>query len=281
MSGETSPDRSELWLPLLRRLTQVSSSWLVWKNVDSALFGIGDIDAAAAEGDSEMIQREFFSWARERRVGPVVVCTHIPGGLNLIAIPPRQQTFLEFSVKARKAFRGGTLFVLEDLTPLIEMDPRGFRRLRSGAEGLLKLVLNGMRWGGRPNPVGLREKHVPELLRADPSGVALAAKLFGPAEHAAVAGAEAVARGAWNRRAMLTIETFAVARALRHPLVLGQRVWFRTRTKQTCPVVRAILVEGRRIPADRDRWLRLIESNHAVLETDLVNGGSGARARQT
>lgn len=281
MSGQTRSDRSDLWLPLLRRLTQVSSSWLVWKNVDSALLGIGDIDAAAADGDRDVIQSEFRAWATEYHVGPVVVCRHIPGGLNLIAIPPAQPTFLEVSVKARKAFRGGTLFVLEDLTPLAEMDPRGFRRLRNGAEGLLKLVLNGMKWGGRLDAVALREKHIPELLRADPTGVALAAKLFGPAEQAAMAGAQAVARGAWNRRAMLTVELFALARALRHPFILAQRVWFRARTKQTCPIVKAILVDGRRIPADRDSWLRTIEANHAVFDAGVVNRQTSATGIQT
>jgi hypothetical protein len=35
------------WLPLLRRLTEVSESWAVWKNVDRALVGQGDVDSIA------------------------------------------------------------------------------------------------------------------------------------------------------------------------------------------------------------------------------------------
>ena len=30
-------DRSAIWLPLLRRLTEVSPHWVVWKNADAAL----------------------------------------------------------------------------------------------------------------------------------------------------------------------------------------------------------------------------------------------------
>ena len=73
-------------------------------------------------------------------------------------------------------FRGSTLFVLEQLQPLTMMDDRGFRRVRPGAEGLLKLVLNGSRWGGRPNMEGLHTKHVVELLEQDPEGSELAAE---------------------------------------------------------------------------------------------------------
>ena len=44
-------DRTALWLPLLRRFTELSPRWVVWKNADAALAGVGDIDAAAPESD--------------------------------------------------------------------------------------------------------------------------------------------------------------------------------------------------------------------------------------
>jgi hypothetical protein len=261
------PDRTEqgrVWLPLIRRLTEVSPSWVVWKNVDDALAGIGDIDAAAAREDWALIEREFRRWAAENRLGPAFACTHIPGGLNLVAVPESLPAFLEVGVKEQRIFRGSTLFSIGDLGPLAEMDPRGFRRLRAGAEGLLKLVLNGRKWGGRPNRQGLRARRVVELMGQDPEGVREAARLFGPARRAAITAAEAAVRGGWDQRAMLAVELWALLRGPRHPVLMARRVWFRMRTRASCPIVRAILEERRRIPVDRAAWLARVAETHAT-----------------
>src|SRR5919202_1251220 len=109
------------WLPLLRRLSEVSSDWLVWKNVDSALSGIGDVDSAAASSQWSSIEEEFLAWAEREKLGPAAVCRHIPGGVNLVAFPVGASSFLEMSVKERRIFRGSTLFVVQDLKDLAEM----------------------------------------------------------------------------------------------------------------------------------------------------------------
>jgi hypothetical protein len=263
-------DRSAIWLPLLRRLTEVSPHWVVWKNADAALSGTGDIDAAAPEHDWPIIEREFREWAAMYELGPVVVCHHIPGGLNLVAVPPGMATFLEVGVKARRIWRGATLFVLDDLKPLMVLDPRGFRRLRPGAEGLFKLLLNGARWDGGANWDALHTKCVPALLRDDPEGTRLAARRFGFAQAAAVRCAERVAAGEWDRGAMLTLESWALLRAARNPTVLANRARFRLRAEAVCPVVSALLRDHRRIPADRTSWLRTVATNHTVYDTVRV-----------
>ncbi len=257
-------DRAMLWLPLLRRLTQLSPTWVVWKNVESAFFGIGDIDAAAAPEDWPIIEREFQSWARERQLGPAIVCRHIPGGLNLCAVPPHMETLLEVGVKANKIWRGSVLFELRDLEPLCELDPLGFRRIRRGAEGVFKLLLNGTRWNGQPNWEGIRSKRVAELLRVDGEGMRMAAGLFGPAKHALIAGAEAVAAGGWDRRAMIKVQTWAVLKGAVSPRLALRRAWFRITGKKLCPVVRVLLRNHRTIPADRDRWLEEVACDHPV-----------------
>lgn len=272
-AGPPGSDRTDLWLPLLRRLTDVSARWLVWKNVDSALTGTGDIDAAAPDEDWPVIEEAFTEWALERGVGPVVVCRHIPGGLNLIAVNPEQATFLEVGVKARRIWRGATLFVLDDLLPMAELDARGFRRLRAGAEGFFKLLLNGTRRDGRPDRAALAAKNVRDQLVADPAGVREAARLFGVARGAAEQAAMAAARGDWDRPAILAVQGWALLRAARQPGVLLARLRFRLRTRHTCPVVRAILFGGRRIPGDRDAWLREVRASHAV--HDGVTAGAG------
>jgi hypothetical protein len=255
--------RRDLWLALIRRLTEASSSWLVWKNVESALDGEGDIDSAAAPADWDVLEEQFLSWARELDLLPVAFCRHIPGGRNLIAAPIGSQTFLELSIKHDKAFRGSTLFVLDDLLAMSEIDSRGFRKLRPGAEGLLKLVLNGSKWFGRPDVEGLKSKHVPELLASDPDGVAIASAVFGRADGAARDLAQAVVDGGWNPRAMGTIEARALGRGLRHPSVMAQRAWFRLATTRRCPVVYAI-GHGRVVAEPREAWLADVARTHVL-----------------
>ena len=265
MSSITAPGaRTELWLPLLRTLTEECPGWLLWKNAESAFTGVGDIDAAAPVAEWPVVERCFREWAEEQGVGPVIVCRHIPGGLNLVAVPSDSTTLLEMGVKNDKIWRGSQLFEYDDLRPLAGMDPRGFRRLRPGAEGFFKLMLNGSRWDGRPDDEGLRAKHVATLLRQDPEGARMAAKTFGPAARAAVAAAEGVASGDWNRGAMLVVTAWAALRTLRRPKVLAKRVEFRLLAKKRCPVVAALLGDERRSPADRNAWLRQVAATHEV-----------------
>lgn len=257
-------DRTEVWLPLLRRLTAEVPSWLLWKNAESAFTGIGDIDAAALPADWPATEAIFRAWADDAGLGTVVVCRHIPGGLNLIAVPEDEPTFYEMGVKARRIWRGSTLFVLEDLTGMTIPDPRGFRRLRPGAEGLFKLLLNGTRRGGAPDEAALAAKDVRALLRADPDGVRAAARLLGPARRGAVVGARRAADGGWSRPAMLAVEGWALTMAVMQPRVTLARLRFRASARRRCGVVEAILGQGRRIPDDRAGWLAELARDHPV-----------------
>jgi hypothetical protein len=261
---DVNADRSELWLPLLRTLTEELETWCVWKNAESAFTGTGDIDAAAPDTTWPIIERRFVEWARQRDLGPVIVCPHIPGGLNLVAVPPGFSTLLEMGTKAQRVFRGGTLFVFDDLVPLFTMDGRGFRRIQPGAEGLFKLALNGLRWDGRPNEAGLRTKQVRELLAQDPAGAEAAAQIFGSGADAVLAGARAAAEGGWDRRAMLAFQSWALRNAASEPTVLVQRLRFRSAARHRCPVVRVLLDHARQIPVDREAWLDEVARTHEI-----------------
>lgn len=252
------------WLPLLRRLTEALPRWAVWKNADSALSGTGDVDAVAPPGDRDRIAAEFRDWAAGHGLGPVVVCTHIRGGVNLVAVPPGRTHLLEMGVKSRKIWRGATLFTHPDLEPLTGIEPRGFRALRPGAEGLFKLLLNGLRWDGAPDEAALAVKGVRALLAADPDGVRRAARLLGRAAAPAGELAEAAAAGGWDRRAALAVQGWTLARALTEPGVALSRARFRLSGRRPCPVVATLLGDRRRIPADREAWLARVAESHTV-----------------
>src|SRR3954470_21037812 len=88
-------ERKEIWLSLLRRLTELSPSWAVWKKVDSALTRGGDIDSIAPLESWPHIEREFVLWAKRSGLGPVIVCPHVPYLLHLIALDPTERKFFE------------------------------------------------------------------------------------------------------------------------------------------------------------------------------------------
>jgi hypothetical protein len=257
-------DRTAVWLPLLAALTASVPEWLVLKHPDSAFTGSGDIDTAAARDAWPAITEIFREWAAAQRLGPVVVCPHAPTWLHLVALDPHGGRFFELDVNERKLFLGSTLYRPSDLLALTTMDPRGFRRLRPGAEGLIKLVHNGMRRGGRRNADGLARKGVRSLLAADPDGVELASVVFGRAARASRIGARAVVAGKWNRPAMLAVEVRSLLRAIIEPDGLAKRVWFRF-ARRRCPILRQVFEGDRRPPREVDDWLREVASRHTVI----------------
>jgi hypothetical protein len=255
-------DRFDLWLELLLRLTREAPGWGVWKNVDSALSGTGDLDTSAPPRDWDVIEREFVAWAAAHDLGGVAVCRCVPRTVNLVAVPEDEPTFLQLEVKGHVTFRASTLFDADDLIPLMTMDPRGFRILREGAQGLFKFLTNGLRRGGRPHTEWIASKQILELLRADPEGVTEAARLLGRGRGAALAGVDAALAGGWDRPAMLRLEALGLAKALIEPRTLFERTWFRLRAKRSCPVLRVVYQKHRLTPPDPQAWIREVAATH-------------------
>ena len=250
-------------LELLRRLTQVSRRWAVWKNVEAALSETGDVDCVAPKSEWNVLEGELERWAADHRLGPVVACHHVPGAVFLVAVDPGQGRFLQLDVRARATFRGATVLRAEDVTKLMEMDSRGFRRLRPGAEGLFKLVINGVGRGGKARRSALEKERVRELLIHDPDGVEQASSLFGALRKAVVTGAGAAAEGGWDRAAMVRVEAWALARALARPAVAAGQARVRS-AKRSCPILHAGIHNARRIPGDQSSWLSAVAATHSV-----------------
>jgi hypothetical protein len=256
-------DLAALWLLLLWRLTRRLPLWGLWKNADAALSGSGDVDTTAPKSDWDAIIEEVVAWARESQLGPVTACSHVRGVLFIMVLDQENRAFLELDVNDRKYFRGWTMFRPADLAPFMEIDERGFRRVRRGMEGVILLVQNGLRWDGRPNPAGMRKRRIADVLAGDPEGVRNAAVLFGAARPALVAGAEAAAAGRWNRGAMLLVEGWAMLHALVAPRILIGRLWSRP-IKRRCPLLRTIFLDDRRFPDDVHDWLQRVARGHPV-----------------
>jgi hypothetical protein len=274
VSTTPNGDRAALWVPLLRRLTESSELWTVRGNVEGGLGGEGDIDLVAPKRDWGAIEDHFRRWADENGIGPVISCRHVFEGLILIAVGGSAaagaqnerapgSVFFELEVRAARYFRGGTLFEASDLAPYSVVNAHGFREVRPGAEGLLRLVLNGLGRAGRPWPRKLEAKQVPDLLAADPDGVRAAGRLFGPARSAVVRAAESVAAGGWDRRSMIVVEAWALVRALSSPRLLVARTRWRA-TGRPCVVQDAITNHGRHIPGDPEAWLAVAAHDHPV-----------------
>lgn len=254
--------RPEARLALARRLTEAAPGWAIWKNVESALAGRGDIDSVAPVADQTALKREFRSWAEANAMGPVLHCAHLPGSLLLVAVGADAH-LEELQLCHRAVFRGNALFRAEDLTHLLQVDERGFRRLRPGSEGLFLLLHNGMTHGGRKAPKSLEAKGITELLRNDPEGVEGAASLLGWAARPSLNAARAVLDGRWDRPALLQVESWALARSLTDPRLLATRTAFRLAGHRYCKVLFA-LQRGRRVVGDVDRFLEEAGRNHPV-----------------
>lgn len=260
-------DRTELWLPLLRELTDKHPGWAIWKNVDSAFEGTGDVDSFAPPEDWDAIQATFVEWARSNGLGPVLVCRHVPQGPHFITLQQDSPYLVQLDVKQRGTFRGSTLIDASTLLPLTEIDPSGFRRIRPGAEAVIKLCMNGIRKGGLPNDEGLRTKNVAKLLASDVDGVLSASHLLGPARLALLRGATALLKGGWDRPAMATVEAWCAARALAEPRVAASRWWFLNVVAKRCGVIDLIRDHDRRIEGDPAAWLRAIAADHELIHT--------------
>ncbi len=267
----TLNDRTELWLSLLRRLTHQFPGWATWKNTDSAMEGRGDVDSLAPPDDWGAIQRTFRDWSAERGYSPVVVCRHVPQGPHFITFEPGSSYIVQLDVKERATFRGSTLVDAWSLMPLTELDERGFRRVRPGADGVIRLCSNGILPGGRLDRKALAEKRVPQLLAADPEGVEAIAHLFGPARSALLRGVTEVLNGGWDRRAMLTVEAWALVRSSAEPRLALSRLKFARGDLKTCPVLQVIRRHDRRIPEDSDAFMANVRLSHEVFDSHQLD----------
>ena len=248
------------WLALARGLSEVAPSWVACKSIGGAPARSGDLASTAPVEEWDALTQEFRRWAAATRLGPVVVCTHEPHVLHLVALDGPLRFFV-LSLRARRVVRGATLFVPETLRPVVELDA-GFRRTRPGAEGVILLLDAVAQDGVEPDWRSLRARDVGALLARDHTGVRETARLLlGPVDRAMVQLAEAVEGGRWDRRALTSLQRWCMARSLVEPAIMA--TWMRHRFTRPCGVLDA-MAAGRRVPGDRRVWLDDVAADHSV-----------------
>lgn len=177
----------------------------------------------------------------------------MPGYSVFVAVDQAGDRLVQLDVCHRRVHRGATLFVAENLIGLMEMDSRGFRRLRPGAEGLLLLLLNGITRGGLPNREAIEVRRIRHLLSSDRQGYHEAARVFFEGQAApAIKAAEAVINERWDALSAWRIETRLIWRAMTQPTVLSSQ--FLYRTIKRCPLLEG-LEESRSISDKDESWL--------------------------
>jgi hypothetical protein len=234
------------------------------KNVDRMLKGSGDIDSLAPTSSWLGISDVFEEWAFSNGFTGVASCRHVPGVLLLMAISPDEPALSELDVCDECYWRGSRLFTAAQVAPLIVQDPRGFRCLRPGAQGLFVLLLNGVRRGGKQDVLAIEDKQVRELVESDPEGARSAARTLGFAQGAAMRLAGALRDREWDRGAALWLEAQALTRALMGPRRLVARIGFRIGAFRTCPVVEATKGSWN-TPRDLEGWLNVVADTHPVV----------------
>ena len=252
------------WVALARGLSEAAPGWVAWKSTGDA--STGDLASSAPAAEWDVLIAEFRRWAAAHRLGPVITCTHEPYGFQLLALEGARRFFV-LSVVARRVVRGATLFVPETLLSLTELDARGFRRLRPGAEAVILLLDAVADEGTEPDWQRLRARNLAVLAARDHTGVREASRLLlGPADRSMVQLVEAVELGRWDRRALSNLQRWCVARSIVEPATMATRV--RHKLTRPCAVINAVAA-GRRVPGDRRGWLTTVAADH-VMEDPTV-----------
>ena len=246
-------------------LTEAAPNWGVAGNVDEGLSGDGDVDLIAPVTDWKRVEKHFRGWAEAYGLSSVVSCRHRPGVLELVALGAGEKPVYQVEVLGLRHFRGARLYRAEDLSVAMEMDPRGWRRLRPGAAGLVKLLPNGVTWGGGLKWRGAKAQRVLALLRDDPEGARAAADAFGLVRGLVATAAVRAGEGRWSRWRMLLIGLWALVRGLGHPKSFLGRAGFRLR-RDRCELL-ATVKDQELVRRDPEKWLARVAVEHEVGST--------------
>jgi hypothetical protein len=232
----------------------------VWKHAKKSLRGEGDVDAILPRRERQAALAAFQAWAERSGDVAVVVCDHVPASTIAVGVGPTGE-LEQLDLIHAFVLHAAALVGAERLDAVATTGADGDRMLRPGAEGLLRLLREELRAGGRAlaaDPVEVRE-----LLVVDGPGLEATAALLGAAGPHASRLARAVVGGRWSKKAVLAIELAMLTRAVRDPHLVAACLRFDMRGRR-CLVIDA-LRGGRRLSAPPSAWLERVRATHLVL----------------
>ena len=246
----------------LRELCRRHPELLGWKNLDRALLGQGDIDAAAPRNRVAAIAADAVDLAPAiLGATHVIRCEHVADKLLHFFVQPQLlPQLLEFDLCTQPGRGLAPWASPSRLLALADMDDNGIRRIRPGAEAVVVLVYRGLSPRGSNGLTDDEMQFVTNRIAEDRTGAEQACRTLPPRPARSslqrlVAG---LAEGKWQqdlaRRAFLGFATSGPA----HPVFTTRRIRYRLQlaTGGECLMSDLARHHGRRVPASGlDRML--------------------------
>jgi len=230
------------WTTILPTLS-TTPEFMVWKNLDRALAGQGDVDAACPAARREAVTARALDVARERSAYQVaVICDHLPWN-RLVTFCDEEcfPSIAELHLCLQPFRRGVPWAAPSSLLSQSIVDPSGIRRARPAAEALVGLVTHGLSSTGLPAFGPGERATVRAALRSDFGGIepAVAALVPRAIRRPVRDLAVALADDRWKRvSAFLAFWGFA-ALSLQSPSKILTRLKSRDVLAKPCPTIAA------------------------------------------
>jgi hypothetical protein len=256
----------------LSELSALHPKFVVWKHLDRALRGQGDVDAAAPRSTLSSIQEDAAVMARGTLgASHVIHCGHGATRESQFFVQrQRLPQLFELDISHQPSKAGGPWARPDSMTQLATVRPDGIRSLRPGAEALVSLVLHGISRGGSDRLPPAERSIVNLGLISDLAGALRACDVLTPmgARGALRELIIALSAGEWRaQKAKLAYLAFA-ANASIHPLFAARRAGFRfaLRRKKYCVMYECAQFNGRRVVGgDLDDFIsRVSREGHHV-----------------
>lgn len=154
---------SEEWQPILQAISNKYPEFLVWKHLERALAGVGDIDAAVPSELLNQVSDDFLHLIRPAwSPTHVIVCEHVPGKkLHFVISPKFLPAVPEFDLCTQPSRGAAAWAHPKRLAQLAELNGSGIRGIKPAGEALVALVYHGVSFSGKN-----RMTHEEEVLMA-------------------------------------------------------------------------------------------------------------------
>jgi len=248
-----TPDPSRV--AFLRELTRRHENLVVWKHLDRALRGCGDIDAAAPVEDIGSVAANAVLIAADTLgASHVIHCDHVADKrLQFFVQPERLPQLFEFDLCVQPSRGLAPWASPSAMVALAAIRPDGIRSLRPGAEAVVSLVYHGISWQGQDKLAGDERQIVDKGLADNPEDAYEACRTLppGPARLPLLALVDNLRQGAWSRRyAQHAFGGFLLS-GLACPAFTARRAMYRVRlaSGRECLMSRLARIYDRRVSA--------------------------------